>query len=160
VILQKITELGKILNRQSQASKINERLKAQLSMILPIEKKITVIYEVTENPLRAAGSESIESSIIEAAGGINLIKIEKKNATISIEQALQLNPDFYIYQVGPMNKNPQKPKERYQYKTLKSKFIKVDEFEFARPGINSFDAAVKLNKIFINKGSALDPQGD
>ncbi|MBF0542751.1 MAG: ABC transporter substrate-binding protein [Nitrospirae bacterium] len=147
-IMEKIIELGKLLNAPTQAAKLNEKLKAQLSAIKPISKKITVIYEVTENPFRAAGIDSIENSIIETAGGINLIKIEKKNAPISIEKVLELNPDLYIYQVGPMNKNPQKPQDRYQFKSLKSKFLTVNELEFARPGINSFDEAVKLNKIF------------
>jgi iron complex transport system substrate-binding protein len=50
-----------------------------------------------------------------------------------------------------MNKNPQNPQERYQYKTLKSKFIKVDEFDFARPGISSFESVLKLNKTFNEK---------
>ncbi|MBF0472661.1 MAG: ABC transporter substrate-binding protein [Nitrospirae bacterium] len=147
-ILEKITELGILLNAPAQAAKLNEKLKAQLSAIKPISKKITVIYEVTENPLRTAGIDSIENSIIETAGGINLIKIEKKNVPISIEKVIELNPDLYIYQIGPMNKSPQKPQDRYQFKSLKSKFLSVNELEFARPGINSFDETIKLNKFF------------
>lgn len=156
-IISKITELGRILNKGDAASKIINNLKAKMLEIKPINNaagvhpKVSVIYEVTENPLRVAGMDNIVTSIIEAAGGINLIKVDKKSATISIEKVIEANPDFYIYQTGPMNKDPKDPKEREQYKTLKAKFIKVDEFAFSRPGLNSFDSAIMLNKIFIEK---------
>ncbi len=48
-----------------------------------------------------------------------------------------------------MNKNPTVPSERPYYKSLRAKVIKVDEYEFARPGINAFQAVVDLNRIFM-----------
>jgi iron complex transport system substrate-binding protein len=47
-----------------------------------------------------------------------------------------------------MNRNPVPPGERSFFRSLKSRFIRLDELEFARPGINAFDAAVELNRIF------------
>lgn len=48
-----------------------------------------------------------------------------------------------------MNKNPRPPLERDYFKPLKCRVLKVNEIEFARPGINVFDAAVKLNRLFM-----------
>ena len=108
-----------------------------------------MIYEVSAWPLKVAGARSIVSDIIRAAGGRNLVPQDKKHVLLSPEMVLALQPDFYLYQVGPMNKNPVPPKKRPYFKGLKSLVIRVAEEEFARPGINSFSAAVKLNRIFF-----------
>ncbi|GBE40984.1 MAG TPA: iron ABC transporter substrate-binding protein [Nitrospirae bacterium] len=151
-ILVKIKKIGAMLERKDKAENLVARLKKRLSEISSLPRQPSVIYEVMAEPLRVAGKKSILTSIISAAGGNNLVSINKKHAVISTEKVLKLTPDFYVYQVGPMNKNPVPPEERPFYKSLKSKFIRINELEFARPGINAFDAAVKLNIIF--KGAA------
>ncbi|NOZ69448.1 MAG: ABC transporter substrate-binding protein [Deferribacteres bacterium] len=151
-ILVKIRKIGDMLERRDRAEKLILRLKKRLEDIRPLTTEPSVIYEVMAEPLRVAGEKSIVTSIVSAAGGRNLVKIDRKHAVISTEKVLQLRPDFYIYQVGPMNKNPVPPGERPFYKSLKAEFIKVDELEFARPGINAFDAAVRLNRIFRGAG--------
>ncbi len=151
-ILAKIRKIGDMLERRDRAEKLVLRLKKRLEDIRPLPAEPSVIYEVMAEPLRVAGEKSIVTSIVSAAGGRNLVKIDRKHAVISTEKVLQLRPDFYIYQVGPMNKNPVPPGERPFYKSLKAEFVKVDELEFARPGINAFDAAVNLNRIFLGAG--------
>ncbi|HDH12806.1 MAG TPA: iron ABC transporter substrate-binding protein [Nitrospirae bacterium] len=147
-ILVKIEEIGAMLERKDKAEDLIARLKKRLAEISPLPTEPSVIYEVMAEPLRVAGKKSILTSIISAAGGKNLVSINRKHAVISTEKVLKLEPDFYIYQVGPMNKNPVPPEERPFYKSLKSKFIRINELAFARPGINAFDAAVELNRIF------------
>ncbi len=147
-ILVKIEKIGAMLERKDRAGELVARLKKRLAEIRPLPEHPSVIYEVMAEPLRVAGEKSIVTSIVSVAGGENLVKINKKHAVISTEKVLQLRPDFYIYQVGPMNKKPVPPGERPFYKSLKAKFVRVNEFEFARPGINAFDAAVELNRIF------------
>jgi len=148
-ILDRIESLGRMLGRQTQASALIEKLKEKLSQIKPLKHRPTVVYEISARPLKVAGSRSIITSIIEHAGGINLIKVKKKHVLISPEKVISLAPDFYIYQVGPMNKNPLEPEKRPYFGSLKSKVVRVDEYEFARPGINAFQAVVDLNRIFL-----------
>jgi len=148
----KIKKIGAMLGREDKAEALVARLKSRLSEITPLPHQPSVIYEVMAEPLRVAGNRSIVTSIVSAAGGKNLVSIDKKHAVISTEKVLKLEPDFYIYQVGPMNKNPEPPGERPFYRSLKSKYIRINELEFARPGINAFDAAVKLNRIFLGAG--------
>ncbi len=147
-ILQRIKSLGEILGAQQQAQALIDRLKEKLSEVRPLEDKPTVIYETSARPLKVAGSRSIITSIIEHAGGVNLIKVKKKHVLISPEKVVSLAPQFYIYQVGPMNKNPLAPEKRPYFGSLKSHVVKVDEYEFARPGINAFQAVIDLNRIF------------
>ena len=147
-ILVKIEKIGAMLERKDKAEDLTAGLKKRLAEISPLPTEPSVIYEVMAEPLRVAGGKSIVTSIISAAGGKNLVSINKKHAVISTEKVLELEPDFYIYQVGPMNKNPAPPEERPFYKSLKSKIIRINELAFARPGINAFDAAVELNRIF------------
>jgi len=147
-ILVKITRLGRLLERDDEAAVLVERLKQKLSSVQALPERPTVIYEISAKSLRVAGGRSIITSIIEAAGGENAVKVAKKHVLLSPEKVLELNPDFYIYQVGPMNKNPEPPLKRPFFRTLRSRVVEVPEFEFARPGINAFDAVVDLNKIF------------
>ncbi len=147
-ILQKIEALGKKLSREKEAAALVTRLKAELSQIRSLSCCPRVIYEVSERPLKVAGEKSIVTSIIQAAGGKNLITVNRKHVLISPEEIIFLKPDIYIYQVGPMNKNPMPPKKRPYFAKLKSKIEQVEEFEFARPGINAFSAVIKLNRIF------------
>lgn len=147
-ILDKIIELGAIVGKAKEADRLTSSLRRMLSSVIMPSKRPTVIYEISARPLRVAGSRSIITSIIERAGGINLIRVQRRHVLISPEMVLKLNPDFYIYQIGPMNKNPEPPQKRGAFKRLQSRVISVDEFEFARPGINAFDAVLRLNKIF------------
>ena len=147
-IIQQITELGELFNKRTEAKKVVARLEDILKEVAPLTKKPTMVYEISAKPLRVAGSKSIITSIIEAAGGENIITVEKKHVLLSPEVILKSNPDYYIYQTGPMNKNPVPPEKREVFSILKSNIIHIDEYEFARPGINAFDAVLKLNKIF------------
>ncbi|NPA39398.1 MAG: ABC transporter substrate-binding protein [Thermodesulfobacteria bacterium] len=147
-ILERIKALGKVLNKEKQAEELINKLQKVLKKVRPLPRRVGVIYEVMSNPLRVSGAKDIVSDIIYHAGGRNLITIPKKHVAISPEEVLALNPDFYIYQVGPMNRNPVPPKKRPYFKDLKAVVIKVKEKDFARPGINAFYAVVKLNRTF------------
>ncbi|GMT47283.1 MAG: iron ABC transporter substrate-binding protein [bacterium] len=147
-ILVKITDLGRLLGKEQEASVLVKRLREKLSSVTVLSKRPSVIYEISSKSLRVAGSRSIITSIIEAAGGVNAVKVQKKHVLLSPEKVLELNPDFYIYQVGPMNRNPEPPLKRPFFRSLHSKVVEVPELKFARPGINAFEAVIDLNKIF------------
>lgn len=60
-----------------------------------------------------------------------------------------MNPDFYLFQIGPMNKKkPVPPAERPSFRMLSSEFLKVDEKRFSRANSVSFDNVIMLNKVF------------
>ncbi|MBT4288519.1 MAG: ABC transporter substrate-binding protein [Deltaproteobacteria bacterium] len=147
-IFKQIRQLGDLLQVQPKSEQIITQLKNKLKQVQPLPDQPKVVYEISERPLRVAGKPSIMTAIIEYAGGLNMIDTNKKHVVISTEIVVDINPDFYIYQDGPMNKNPRPPIERSYFKPLRSKIILVDQYLFSRPGLNVIDAIVKLNQIF------------
>ena len=102
-------------------------------------------------PLLVAGSRHIVADIVNRAGGVLLPPDKRKLVRYNAEAILARQPDIYIYQVGPMNKNPQPPAERSCFSSLKAKFLQVDELQFSRPNTTSFDNVVKLNHYFAGE---------
>lgn len=147
-VLHSVEELGKLLDAGETAGTIVARLTEKLLEIRKLERVPTVVYEISERPLRVAGNSSIMTSIIEAAGGRNLIPTHKKHVPVSAEKIIDLKPEYYIYQKGPMNKNPEHPQNRSYFRPLQSRVVSVDQYLFSRPGLNAFEAAVQLNRIF------------
>ncbi|RME64627.1 MAG: iron ABC transporter substrate-binding protein, partial [Nitrospirae bacterium] len=147
-LLQCILDLGKLLDRQAKAESLVREFRERLTKLMPLKRPVRVIYEVSQSPLKVAGQRSIVTAIIEKAGGVNQVKVNRKHVIISPEEILKLNPDLYIYQEGPMNRNPIPPRERPYFSALKAKTLKVDEKEFARPGLNVIDAILRLNRLF------------
>ncbi len=146
-IIETILQLGRRLGREEQARSLVRKLRAKLSEIKPLPCRPKIVYEIMERPLRVAGQKNIVTDIIRVAGGVNPVKVPRKHVLISPEEILLLSPDLYLYQVGPMNKNPTPPQERAYFKGLKARVERVDEFLFSRPGPNAFQAAVELNRM-------------
>ncbi|MBU2510804.1 ABC transporter substrate-binding protein [bacterium] len=152
-ILEAIHRLGVTFQKRDEARQLITDLKHKLSQVQKPEREVFVVYEVSQQPLKLAGQQNIITSIIKAAGGINIIDINDKHVLLSPEMILVQNPDLYIYQNGPMNKNPVPPRERNYFKKLKSTVWEVDQLQFTRPGLNAFDAVLALNqKIFKQLG--------
>ena len=150
-ILNAIRELGNLLDKAERAENIIKKAQLKLSAIKKPEQSKTVVYEISQRPLKVAGQLNIIHSIITAAGGTNLVTSELKHVLISAESVLLANPDFYIFQNGPMNKNPSDPLQRNYFKTLKSRVVEVEQLAFTRPGLNAFEAVVKLNSLFFDQ---------
>lgn len=150
-VLRSVESLGELLDAQGAAGKIVARQREKLRHIRKLRSLPTVVYEISERPLRVAGLSSIMTSIIETAGGRNAISTKKKHVVVSAETIIDLDPDLYIYQTGPMNKNPEYPLDRPYFKLLRSRIVPVDQYRFSRPGINVFEATAELNRIFLQE---------
>ncbi|MGA1862058.1 ABC transporter substrate-binding protein [Deferribacter thermophilus] len=149
-IFEQIKEIAYMMNVSESGNNLINELKNKLSKIKKLNKKPKVIYEITQTPYIVAGKNSIINDIIKKAGGINAIDINKKLVKFSIEKAISLNPDIYIYQVGPMNKAPTPPDKRPLFRNMKTIFIKVNELDFARANTKTIDNILFLNNIFYN----------
>jgi len=148
-ILQQTAELAKLLDRQETGERLIQEQRQKLHKIKPLAKPPSIIYEVTAMPLMLAGKKNIVRDIIEQAGGRLLTPGDRKLIRFNIEAILAQQPDIYIYQVGPMNRNPTPPEERGPLGQLKAKFLRVDELQFSRANTGSFDNVLILNKYFL-----------
>jgi len=147
-VLTEITKFGDMLNRKKQAIKLVQKLKAVQRQIEPLSRTPRVVYEVTETPFIIAGQRSIVNGIVTSAGGKLIAPENRKIAKFNVESILFQDPDYYIYQVGPMNKNPNPPMKRIHYSVMQSNVIKVSQLEFSRATTYSFYLALELNKRF------------
>ena len=147
-LFEEIMRIAQMLNVYPRGQKLVAQLKNKLAAVKKLSSHPRVVYEVMYIPYMLAGQKNIVSDVIAQAGGINLIQAPKKFVKYSLEKVVQLQPDIYIYQIGPMNKKPLPPQERLEFKTLKAKFLKVNELAYARANTHIIDAVLQLNKIF------------
>ncbi len=147
-ILEAIASLGKRLQREDRAQRLIQRLQRRLQELKPLPRSVTAVYEVSSQPLRLAGQGSIVTDILRVAGAQNLVRSSRKHVLLSPEKVLAWQPEFYLYQVGPMNRRPIPPHQRPYFRGLKSQVVRVPEEEFARPGMNFLGAALKWNRLF------------
>jgi iron complex transport system substrate-binding protein len=148
-ILSAINELGYLLGKPQQAEALVARLQAVRAQIKPLKQTPKVVFEVTESPLMVAGQSSIVSAMVTAAGGELIGPEGRKIAKFNLESILMAQPDYYLYQVGPMNQTPTAPNQRPTYNLLKSHVIQVDQLEYSRATPRSFELALELNRQFL-----------
>jgi len=147
-IVQQIGRLAARLGKRAEAEVLIARQWQKLEHLKSIEHCPKLVFEVTAVPLLVAGQRHIVSDIIKQAGGELIAPARRKLVRYNIEAILASQPDIYIYQVGPMNKNPQPPGKRDCFSRLAARFLRVDELQFSRANTNSFDNVVKLNNYF------------
>ena len=153
-IFSTIERLGVLSGREAEARNLTAALKARLARVAEKlgknDNPRRAFFEIRAEPLTAAGRGSIVQQILVAAGVENAVKIEKPIVNYSLETLLFDDPDVYIVQNGPMNRNPPDPAKRAHFDRLKcireGKVIFADEFLFSRPGPRCIDAVEQLAK--------------
>jgi iron complex transport system substrate-binding protein len=173
-IFSTITRLGLLTGREQQAKDLVAVLEARLAEVklslgfesspaasdkfnsrrrngCKVQKNTRVFFEVRSEPLTAAGRGSIVQEILTAAGAENVVSSPKALLVYSLEALLYDDPDVYIVQTGPMNRNPVNPPDRVHYNRLKAinqnKILYVNEFLYSRPGPRCVDAVEQLAKM-------------
>ncbi len=149
-ILQQIGSLAQLTRQTTAGNKLTQRLRRQLHGLQRLTTRPKVVYEISSMPLSVAGQHNIISDIIRVAGGTPLDFGTRKIIKLGQEAILAHQPDLYIYQVGPMNRNPTPPQERGAYQRLKSRYLKVDQLKWSRANSQSFARVVELNKILAS----------
>lgn len=144
--------LGILTGRQEEARKkigeLKERLEKVKIRIGQPDRRPRVFFEVRAEPLTGAGRGSIVQSILNLSGAENVLQNEKGIVRYNFEALLLDDPDVYIVQQGPMNRNPLDPVKRGHFHQLRSiregRVIFVDELLFSRPGPRCVDAVEQL----------------
>ncbi len=145
--------IGVATGRSSDAERAIAAMQARLEAVKKRFQGRTgarpvVFFEVRYPNLLTAGKDSMVNEIIEAAGGRNAVALPGMVSRIGEEELLRLDPDVYLVQRGPMNKNPRPPALRPLFRELRAvKFRRVfvvSERRFSRPGPLSVDAVEEL----------------
>ncbi|GAB4255929.1 MAG: ABC transporter substrate-binding protein [Deferrisomatales bacterium] len=150
-----IRRLGVLCDAEGRAEaligSLEGRLTAVRTRVGARERPLRVVYEVRADPLTVAGADGLVNELIAVAGGVNAVAIPKKIAMLDVEALLRLDPDVYVVQRGPMNRNPPPPAERPHLATLRAvregRVLVVDERLFSRPGPRVAEAAEQLSRF-------------
>lgn len=151
-----INRLGTLTGKAEAARELVDGLQGRLARLrerlTDNERRPTVFFEVRYPNLLGAGRKSIVNDVILKAGGINCLPNNKKLVRINIEALVAYDPEVYVVQRGPMNRNPGDPKDRANFQAIKAvrqgRVLFVDEYLFSRPGPRSVDAAEILAAYF------------
>ena len=139
---------GKEANAQALVKEQRRRLRLIDRKLAKSKDRPKVFFEVRYPNLLGAGQGSIVNDVILKAGGVNCLPDEKKLVRINIETLIDYDPDVYVVQRGPMNRNPGSPQSRPNFQVLKAvqqgRVFFVDEYIFSRPGPRSVEAVEKL----------------
>jgi iron complex transport system substrate-binding protein len=156
-----ITRMGQLTGKADLAAALSDRLRRHLAEVrqkttgVPDEQRPRVVYEVRADPLTVAGQGGLINDIIIAAGGINAVGSPKKLLRFDVEALLQLSPDAYVIQEGPMNRNPTPPAARPHTGAMtcvrEGRVLQVDETLFSRPGPRVAEAAEMLSRFLFPK---------
>lgn len=151
-----IERLGALCAREAEAAALTADMLRRLEAIRqdqpPDAPKPQVFFEVRYPNLLGAGGGSMLSDIIAAAGGENCLAGHSgRMVRLNEEMLVSLNPDIYLVQRGPMNKNPSPPGERAHFRSLgavrEGQVFFVSEALFSRPGPRSIAAVEELAAI-------------
>jgi iron complex transport system substrate-binding protein len=139
---------GEEANAQALVARQSSRLRQIDLRLTKSKERPKVFFEVRYPNLLGAGQGSIVNDVILKAGGLNCLPNEKKLVRINIETLIDQDPDVYVVQRGPMNRNPGRPESRPNFKVLRAvqqgRVFFVDEYVFSRPGPRSVEAVEKL----------------
>lgn len=151
-IFSTMERLGVLTGCEGEAGAAVARMKQRLARVQAklagIEKRRRVFFEIRAEPLTGAGRGSIVQRILAAAGAENVLRSEKAIVQYSLEALLLDDPDVYVMQRGPMNRNPAELAARAHFDRLRcvkeGKIVPVDEFIFSRPGPRCVEAVEQL----------------
>ena len=150
-----IESLGLLTGEEKAAADLVEGLRSRLDAVARSREgapRPRVFFEIRSPNLLAAGTDSMASAIIEAAGGENAVTVPDRVARLNEEEVIRLDPDVYLIQRGPMNPDPVPPAQRSHYRSLKAvredRILEVDESLFSRPAPGAVLAVEQLAAFF------------
>lgn len=134
--------------RVSATARTESEIKPEQPAVCAVQKSLRVFFEVRSEPLTAAGQGSVIQDILSSAGAQNVVASDRALLLYGFESLLFADPDVYIVQTGPMNRNPMAPQKRPHFDQLKAvregRVLFVDEFLYSRPGPRCVDAVEQL----------------
>ena len=159
--LQLIEQLGNITGHEREAAELIGSARAALertarSLKEQNKKPKSVFIEVRNHPaLLSSGQDSIATDILRLAGGKNICNLSGSVVPFNIEAVVAANPNFYIQQVGAMNKTPLPVNEHAVIRRLNcirdGRFRSIEEARLSRPGPHSAAMVEQLHNWLYPK---------
>ncbi len=144
-IITTVRALGVRLHRKDQGEALAGELQAALDGLSLPKRRPTALFEARSTPLSVAGNSTITRDLLERAG--MQYAFAGDTGLLAEEYLMAHQPEYYLYQSGPMNRNPLPPKERRGWSGFAACSWQVDEFAFSRANTRIFETLVELNAL-------------
>jgi len=102
-----IALVGRLTGHEQEASQVVQAMQARLARVrqavatLPQDRRVTVFYEVYDEPLMTVGRSTIIGQLVEMAGGINIFAdMPGRYPQVSSEEVVKRNPDCILGHTG------------------------------------------------------------
>ncbi len=155
-IIRGLRDLGRLLNRQSQANALVDSLQSQLNQLLASQtdqQKPGVLGIIWPDPIYVYGSKSLFTDKIRYAGGRNVVpqELAQESPALTRESILQLNPD--VLYGGTRKEMDQKFFSLYpELKRIKAyqrqQIYPVTDNLMSRPSPRVVESILELKKAF------------
>lgn len=96
-----IVQVGKITNKESQASLLNHQIKKEFSQLALIPTPLSCIYLIWQNPYMTVGGDTFIHSMLSAAGLNNCYAHSKRYPEISIDEMKIKDPEVILLSSEP-----------------------------------------------------------
>ena len=95
----RITQIGKLLDRTDEAKVITDRMGAQLAAVVKPETppKVLFVYARGAGTLNVAGTDTSADAMIKLAGGTNAVTGYEGYKPMSAEAIIEAAPDFVLF---------------------------------------------------------------
>ena len=147
-LCEQVLQLGRLVGREKDAQELISETKERVAAI--ISKKgdtppRTVFVQIGTKPLFAASKDSFINSVVEFAGGTNIVS-GSRSGIYSREKVIKEDPDVIIIAtMGLVGRSEKRAWE--EYKTLKavkeSSIYIVDPYKFCGPTPGNFVSALE-----------------
>ncbi len=151
-ILDDFTKVGKILRREKEAQEFHENFSRLISRFFKKRKtgKVSVYFEMWDNPIMTIGKTSLENELIELCGGENIFKDVSQNVfKVNAEAVIGRNPDVIIMarETGIPYAGVEKRKAWNSVKAVKNKKVYNFDSGLLRRGPQILQAFKKICHI-------------
>ncbi|MFC2001774.1 ABC transporter substrate-binding protein [Chloroflexota bacterium] len=105
-VLAAITLVGDVTGKEREASELLAKMQGRIKAVtgntarLTGEQRPRVLYYIWHDPLKVAGSGTLQDELIQKAGGTNIARNLTDYADISLEAVIDANPEVMIASVS------------------------------------------------------------
>lgn len=161
--LQLIHSIGEMVHCEAEAERQILASRHKLKQVATAlhkqhQPKRTVFVEIRNSPsLLSCGSDSIVSDILRLAGAESICTLPGSVAQFNMEALVDAQPDFYLQQLGVMNKAPIPLNEHPVLCRLdciqKGQFKSIKEAILSRPGPQVADTVEQIYQWLYTEGN-------
>lgn len=98
--IQVIEQLGILLNREKEATKLSFHIQEQIQMLKPLKKEATAFYCIWKDPYMFAGTDTFIHEMMAIAGFQNVVS-DNRYPELSFDELVEMQPDFMLLSSEP-----------------------------------------------------------